>query len=226
MKITRGIFDWRVACFFLRQIWDPCQPVLWNILLWERTLGCWNEELSQRTKRNCLGKWQPSSLFCMYGDQKSRVPASWTHSHVHAWEELIPGGVTREHFQMKFQKDCCILELSIYPLPSSHCVSLTVIFWSIEYSNQIPIWYLWKKCIPVKSSRVSITTRSSTRVWSLAGRNLDWERPLIYGTITYDTPEKLLSNVNTDWSIIRTLRNCISYYNQLQERYHGVLILG
>lgn len=80
---------------------------------------------------------------------ESRVPALWTHSHVHAWKELISGRVTRERFQMKFQmkfqKDCCILELSIYPLCSSHRVSLTVIIWSVEYSNQIPIWYLWKK---------------------------------------------------------------------------------
>jgi hypothetical protein len=51
-------------------------------------------------------------------------------------KQLIPGGVTRERFQMKFQmkfqKDRCILELFIYPLRSSHYVSLTVIF---EVSN-------------------------------------------------------------------------------------------
>jgi hypothetical protein len=226
MEITRGIFDWGVACFFLRQIWDPCQPVLWNILLWERTLGCLNEELSERTKRNCLGKWQPSSLFCMYGDQNlgyQHYELTPMFMHGKNWFQAeSPENVFRWSFRWSFRKTVVswnCLSILFAHLIAFHSQS------SFEVSNiqtRFPSDIFGRNGIPVKSSWVSITTRSSTRVWSLAGRNLDSERPLSYGTITYDTPEKRLSDVNIDWSIIRSLRNWI--YILLQSTARAVYL--
>ena len=182
MEITRGIFDWGVACFFLRQIWDPCQPVLWNILLWERTLGCLNEELSERTKRNCLGKWQPSSLFCMYGDQNlgyQHYELTPMFMHGKNWFQAeSPENVFRWSFRWSFRKTVVswnCLSILFAHLIAFHSQS------SFEVSNiqtRFPSDIFGRNGIPVKSSWVSITTRSSTKVWSLAGGNLDWERPM------------------------------------------------